>query len=125
MGNAGLSRRVESSLSLEGFTLKLEALATGRGLGKGVQDFDPPALPSPTGQENSLSCGSAGRLSLVLGLVGKQGLSLKGEGEPDLAHLALSSKQGRFREMSTDMTLQAATLCLHSLPGICVVGILA
>lgn len=143
MGNAGLSRRVESSLSLEGFTLKLEALATGRGLGKGVQDmnvvglylvlppilrlqnFDPPALPSPTGQENSLSCGSAGRLSLVLGLVGKQGFSLKGEGEPDLAHVALSSKQGRFREMSADMTLQAATLCLHSLPGICVVGILA
>lgn len=48
---------------------------------------------------------------------GKQGLSLKGEGEPDLAHLALSSKQGGFREMS--MTLQAATLCLHSLPGMC------
>lgn len=115
MGNSGLPRRVESSLSLEGFTLKLEALVTRRGLGKGVQDvnvvvlylilppmlrlqdFDPPALPSLTGQENSLSCGSAGRHSLVLGLVGKQGLSLKGEGEPDLFHLALSSKQGRFR----------------------------
>lgn len=31
---------MESSLSLEGFTLKLEALATGRGLGKGVQDVN-------------------------------------------------------------------------------------
>lgn len=58
-----------------------------------LQNFDRPALPSLTGQGNSLSCGSAGRLSLVLGLVGKQGLSLKGEGEPDLARLSLSSKQ--------------------------------
>lgn len=45
------------------------------------QDFDQPALPSPTGQGNSLSCDSTGRLSLVLDPVGKQGLSLKGEGE--------------------------------------------
>lgn len=40
MGNSGLPRRVESSLSLEGFTLKLEALVTSRGLGKGVQDVN-------------------------------------------------------------------------------------
>lgn len=90
-----------------------------------LQNFDGPSLSSLMGQGNSLSCGSVGRLSLVLGLVGKQGLSLKGVGEPDLARLSLSSKQGRFREMSVDMTHQAATRCLHSLPGICVVGILA
>lgn len=40
MGNVGLPTRVESSLSLEGFTLKLEALPTGRGLGKGLQDVN-------------------------------------------------------------------------------------
>lgn len=34
MGNVELPRRMESSLSLERFTLKLEALPTGRGLGK-------------------------------------------------------------------------------------------
>lgn len=37
MGNVGLPRRVESSLSPERFTLKLEALQTGRGLGRGFR----------------------------------------------------------------------------------------
>lgn len=46
-----------------------------------LQDFDQPALASAAGRGNPLSHGSPERLSLDLGLVGKRGLSLKGEGE--------------------------------------------
>lgn len=42
-----------------------------------LQDFDQSALFSAVGQGNSLSCGSTGRFSLDLGLLGKPGLSLK------------------------------------------------
>lgn len=92
-----------------------------------LQDFDQSAVFSAAGPGNSLRRGSPGRLSLDLGLVGKQGLSLKVKANtvPCLTQLSLISIQGNFREVSVDMTHQVVTLCLHCLPGVCAVDILA
>lgn len=88
-----------------------------------LQNFDQSALSCAARQGNSLSCGSTG-FSLDLCLVGKQGLfwKVKESAVPCPTQPSLTSIQGRLREVGVDLTHQAATLCLHCLPGILLKG---